>query len=250
MKIPLKPLCEQKRLRADGTSNIYFQWFHDGNHRIFLNTGIGIPPQYWNKRQECVIDTLPPEFGKPDVINEEIDRQITLVKNLIKLAKDQKVIKLGSYVKRSYRPDLNLDALALADFKLKTAYIPENEKTEEGFFNEWENYIQSKSKWVKPATITVFNNVVGHFRAFEKFRNEPIRFSSFDFQFYEEFRDFLTFEYEVPRTVPQQHGLKVNTIGKTIKQFRVFVKDRVKRKLGFINFVVPHTLYCFQLEYR
>jgi len=231
MKIPIKPLCEHKRLRADGTSNIYFQWFHDGEHRIFLNTGIAIPPQYWNKRHECISDTLPCEYGQPDSINEEIDRQLALAKELIKLAKDQKVVKVGAYVKRNYRPDLDLGALALADFKLKTAYIPENERTEEGFFREWKNYIEAKSKWVAPATITVYNNVVGHFHAFEKFRKEPITFSSFDFQFYEDFRDFLTFDYEVPRTSPQQYGLMVNTVGKTIKQFRVFIKDRVKRKL-------------------
>jgi hypothetical protein len=107
MKIPIKPLCEQKRLRADGTSNIYFQWFHDGEHRIFLNTEISIPPQYWNKRHECVIETLPSEYGEPGSLNEEIDRQLLLVKGLIKLAKDQKVLKPGPYVKRNYRPDLD-----------------------------------------------------------------------------------------------------------------------------------------------
>ena len=27
------------------------------------------------------------------------------------------------------------------------------------------------------------------------------------------------------------YGLKVNTIGQTIKQFRIFIKDRVRRKI-------------------
>ena len=47
----------------------------------------------------------------------------------------------------------------------------------------------------------------------------------------EEFRDFLTFEYQIPRKKTPVYGLRENTIGKTIKQFRIFIKDRVKRKI-------------------
>jgi integrase len=231
MKIPIKPLCEQKWQGIDGTSTIYLQWFHDGVHRIFLNTKISVPSQYWNKRQECISEALPADYGHYSDLNEEVDRQLELAKNLIKLAKGQKVVKIGPYVKRNFRPDLDLDALALADFQLKTSYIPENEVAEEGFFKEWKHYIEVKKKWVQPATITVYNNVVGHLRAFEKFKDAPITFESLNYQFYEEFRDFLTFDYEVPRTIPQLYGLRVNTVGKTIKQLRVFIKDRVKRKL-------------------
>src|SRR3954467_12831063 len=53
--------CEQKRLRSDGTSIIYFQFFHDGEHRTFLNTEIKIPPEYWDKKRLCIKDNLPEE---------------------------------------------------------------------------------------------------------------------------------------------------------------------------------------------
>jgi|GEM_PF-5523966 len=87
------------------------------------------------------MDTLPSSYGIPVQLNEEIDRQLTLAKDLIKLAKSQKVQKLGAYVKRVYRPDLDLVALALADFQLKTNYIPENEGVHEGFFKELDDYV-------------------------------------------------------------------------------------------------------------
>jgi|GEM_PF-6922472 len=38
MRLPIKPLCEQKILRSDGTSLIYFQFFHEGEYRTFLNS--------------------------------------------------------------------------------------------------------------------------------------------------------------------------------------------------------------------
>lgn len=231
MKIPIKPLCEEKRVRDDGTAVLYFQWFHDGVHRIFLNTGLAIPPKFWNRKTESVMDTLPFSYGTPAKLNEEIDRQLTLAKELIKLAKSQKVQKVGAYVKRNYRPNLDLEALARADFQLKKTYIPENEGFHEGFFKELDEYVKAKSKWVKKATVTVYGNMIGHFKAFEEYRKTPITFSSFDYQFYEDFRDFLTFEYLIPRKKEAVYGLRVNTIGKTIKQFRIFMKDRIKRKI-------------------
>jgi hypothetical protein len=42
MRFPVKPLCEQKRVRSDGTANIYFQYCYDAEHRTFLNSEIKI----------------------------------------------------------------------------------------------------------------------------------------------------------------------------------------------------------------
>jgi len=109
MRIPIKPLCEQKRLRSDGTSLIYFQFFHDGEHRTFLNTELAIPPQYWDKRKLCVKENLPEEYGNHGKLNDEIDRQFRLACDLIKLAKRQGIAELGAYVKEKYSPNLKLN---------------------------------------------------------------------------------------------------------------------------------------------
>jgi hypothetical protein len=37
--------------------------------------------------------------------------------------------------------------------------------------------------------------VKGHLQAFEKYRQEKITFASFDFNFYHDFIDYLTFEH-------------------------------------------------------
>jgi len=55
--------------------------------------------------------------------------------------------------------------------------------------------------------------------------------SQLDFQFYEDFVDFLTYDYVLPRKKTEVQGLRINTIGKTIHQFRIFILDRVKRKI-------------------
>ena len=70
-----------------------------------------------------------------------------------------------------------------------------------------------------------------HLLAFEEFRREAITFNSLDLSFYEDFVDFLTYDYIQRRRKILIRGLKVNTIGKTIKQFRTFLRNRIRRKI-------------------
>ena len=233
MRLPVKPLCEKKRTRSDGTAIIYFQYCYswEPDLKIFLNSEIAIPPEYWDKKKLCIKDTLPQKFGNHEKLNDELDRQHQLISDLIKLAKRQGIAETGTYVKEKFSPQLNLDKLTQEDFNLKTAYVPEVKKKKAIFFQQLDDYIRSKEKKVKPGTIEVYNDMVGHLEAFEQFRKEKITFATLDFQFYEDLVDFLTYDYKHPRRKQDIFGLKVNTIGKTIKQLRIFIKDRIKRKI-------------------
>jgi integrase len=232
MRLPIKPLCEQKRLRSDGTALIYIQYCYDAEHKTFLNTQIPIPPEFWNRSKLCVKETLPHNYGNPQKINDDIDRQLKLAGDLIRLAKSQGIAEMGAYVKEKYNPELKLNDLAIVEFNLKTAYVPESKKKKESFFKQIEEYTKSKEKKVKKATLSVYGQMARHFEAFQTYRKEKITFASFDYQFYEELIDFLTFEYvQFRKKSPVILGLKRNSIGKTIKQFRIFIKDRVKRKI-------------------
>jgi hypothetical protein len=42
----------------------------------------------------------------------------------------------------------------------------------------------------------IYRNMKGHLQAFEEFKGEPITFDSLDLNFYEEFVDFLTYDYQ------------------------------------------------------
>ncbi len=70
-----------------------------------------------------------------------------------------------------------------------------------------------------------------HLHASKEFRQKKITFDSFDYEFYDGFIEFLTFDYVQRRRKSMITGLKIYTIGKTIKQFRNFIKDRVSRKI-------------------
>jgi integrase len=67
--------------------------------------------------------------------------------------------------------------------------------------------------------------------AFEQHRGKPITFECIDFNFYESFVDYLTYEHIQRRRKVLIKGLKTSTVGKTIKQLRIFLKNRMRKKI-------------------
>jgi hypothetical protein len=122
MSYPIKPICEAKDKRSNGTSVIYLQYCYASGKRTHLNTGLSIPPKFWNKKQEVVSDTLPGEHGSAGLLNDEITRQLRLAEDLIRWATLNTKTPLGDFIKKTYRPDLNIHKLNaginLAQFKL------------------------------------------------------------------------------------------------------------------------------------
>jgi integrase len=224
----MRKLCEEKRAAFDGTSFIYFQYFPDAEHRVFLNTRIAIPPKFWDRHKQRIKDSLPTTYGDHQKLNDEIVRLYRLAEDLIKLTKSNGIEHPVEFVKEKFSPNLRLDRLIQHDWKLRT----QMEKPETSFFLlQMDDYIQAKSRKVKRGTLTVFQSMRLHFQAFEKHRGKPIQFEALDFQFYEDLVDFLTHHYTLPRKKTKVVGLRVNTIGKTIHQFRIFIRDRVKRRI-------------------
>jgi len=70
-----------------------------------------------------------------------------------------------------------------------------------------------------------------HLKSFEFHRKEPVTFDSFDDHFYEEFVKYLTYDIPQLRRRDVFKGLKVNSVGKTIKHLKSFLKDRMRKKI-------------------
>jgi len=67
--------------------------------------------------------------------------------------------------------------------------------------------------------------------AFEKYQKKKITFESFDFNFYDAFVNYLTYEHVHMGRDITIRGLKKNSAGTSIKQLRIFLRDRMRRKL-------------------
>ena len=230
MLLPIKPICDRKFVRRDGTSLIYIQYCYSSQNRTLLNTEIAIPPNFWNKKRLCITDNLPESIGNVEHLNRELDRMIRIVQDIVSFALKNKIVESASFVKKTFKKNFDINTLDSQDTK-EVIESSQNKKVDKNLYLQLDNYIKSKEKKVTKATLCVYKCMKEQLKAYEEHRQTKITFESFDFEFYDGFVDFLTFEYVQRRRKTVITGLKVNTIGKTIKQLRIFIKDRVRRKI-------------------
>jgi len=121
-----------------------------------------------------------------------------------------------------------------ANFHLQENWKPEQmsdlKKNLDIYYNI-EDYVKSKESTVKHCTINVINAMKAHVKSFETFRKEAITFDSLDMNFYEDFVKYLTYDIFQLRRKEVIKGLKVNSVGKTIKHLKSFLKDRMRKKI-------------------
>jgi len=156
---------------------------------------------------------------------------LRFAEDLVELAIRKDIQNKGKFVKEAFDLNLDIDQLEKNEEKIKQL-AAETEKANLDIYFQLDDYIKMKTGKVSKATINVFNNIKAHLKAYEEFSGKPITFDSFDFDFYDRFVSFLTFNYVQPGFKKEIVGLKVNTVGKTIKQLKIFLKDRVRRKIS------------------
>lgn len=174
--------------------------------------------------------TLPTKNGVAAELNKELLRMRSVVDALALKAKAIKTEERGKFIKASFSPELVPENVEEKISEKETIEKKRQQNTQDIYY-QFEDYIKSKQRKVGRATLTVYANVKSHLLAFETYRQQKITFDSFDFGFYESFVDYLTFEHVHLRRQTILTGLRLNTIGKTIKHLRGFIKDRVKRKI-------------------
>ena len=104
-------------------------------------------------------------------------------------------------------------------------------KNEVDVFHNIDLYIEERRTEVKQCTLNVIDEMKQRLKKFEEYRNCPITFDSFDFEFYADFIKYLTYEYPLRRKKEVKKGLRVNTLGKTIKWLKTFLKNRMAKKI-------------------
>jgi len=230
MFMPLKPVCIRPRI--NGTSLIHIQYCYNNDQKTLLNTRICIPIECWDKENLCIIENLPCSFGDSSKLNQILKEQLRLAEDLIAFALKKEIKDIGAFIKEYYSPDLNIydfsDLVKKSEQKKKEK---QNPKINLDFFFQIDDYIESKIKKVCKDMPRIYRNMKDHLLEFQAFRGEAITFDCLDLTFYENFVDFLSFEYVQKRRKERIVGLKTNTVGKTIKQLRTFLRNRMRKRI-------------------
>jgi integrase len=229
MHLPIKAICDP-RTRKDATNLISIQYCHSPEKRTVLPVNIHIPIAYWNTKQRLISNKLPVSFGDANELNQFLLKMIRRAEDLVFLAKEMNCKDPIQILKEHFYSELSIGDV---NEKVKTSQgkLRELESHNLDLYFQIDDYIKSKINKVCKDMPRIYRNMKDHLKAFEIFRGKPITFDCMDLTFYEEFVDFLSYDYVQRRRKEQIVGLKTNTVGKTIKQLRTFLGNRVRKRI-------------------
>ncbi len=147
------------------------------------------------------------------------------------MAKKRKIDDPLCFLKRTFHPNFNIASLEDTAMEFEVTRAKNDIKINLDLYYQIDEYSKSKERKVCKDMPRIYRNMKEHLKAFEEFRGQPITFNSLDLNFYEEFVDFLTYDYIQRRRRDLTRGLKVNTIGKAVKQFRTFLRNRIRKRI-------------------
>jgi integrase len=225
MLVSVKPVCKKSLMRRDGTSVIFLQYCHTGEKRTLLNSGIAIPPTFWNLKRLRISADLPESYGKAEDLNGQLQQSIRVVEDILAFAAKKKLPDPLKFLKNTFKPGLDVSRLDQKAEEIDAG------KLNLDLFHQIDDYIVSKTRHVTPKMLHVFRNMKETLKAFESYRKRPITFESFDFNFYEEFVEYMMYEHIHRRRKGVIKGFRTSTIGRTIKQIRIFLRNRMRRKI-------------------
>jgi hypothetical protein len=220
MRQPIKLIVRKGKVRNDGTALISLQYCYSAEQRVVLSTGIGIPLQFWNRKTRRISKDLPVTYGNVQQLETGITEKLRKAEDMVTYALKQKNTCPMRFLKENFHLQENW----------KFEQMSDSEKCLDVYWNI-NDYVKSKQSTVKHCTINVINAMKAHLRRFESYRKEPITFDSFDVHFYEDFVKYLTYDIVQLRRKEVIKGLKVNSVGKTIKHLKSFLKDRMRKKI-------------------
>lgn len=225
MFLPIKIICD-RRPRKDGTCVISIQFCLSSERRTLLFTGLAVPPEYWNKRVGKIQKNLPSDFGDAESMNLQLQRMLRAAEDIVYLAIEKKMPDPLQFLKQVFHPEIDPANLITDTIK---ATGPKKENLD--FFWQMDDYIKSKTRKVSVGMVRSYKVMKKRLLAFEKYQKSKISFESLDYNFYEAFVNYLTYEHLHMRRETTIRGLKKNSVGTSIKQLRIFLRDRIRRKL-------------------
>lgn len=178
--------------------------FTFNNTRLKLSTGEFIHPDFWNKTDRRAKNTK--EFPEHSEFNTRLDNLEATIKNVYRKMINDKIV-----------PDLvNLKNKFITELKGEQVAQPIS------FLAFIDKYINECKAVKSPLTIKSYNTSVVHLNAYCTEKGKKINYEDIDLEFYNSFIAFLA----------EKQNLSQNSIGKEIKNIKVFLNEATERGLN------------------
>ena len=182
------------------------RYYEDAKKRVQIDTGIKIAKRHWSESKKRLKNSgeIPFEYA-------EFERLEFLANQII------------DHYKKSKSP--------LTCKKFKNHFINENlvelNDSVEGVFAELDKFIEKKKLGVVADVIKDYKTLKKHLKAYEEYEETTLSFKSFNYDFYHSWTNFLSYNYE---RRDGQIGLKNNSVGKSIKNLKSFLRYSIESK--------------------
>ena len=182
-----------------------------------MSTGEKISPKFWNQAKCRARETM--SFPQNSEFNSRLENLETTVYNVYRRLVSNSGLPSPSLLKQEI----------LKDIHLKRGHVVGVDKDKLGFFDFIENVIEERKNGMQLTptgkqfsihTIKGYITTLNHLIEFQKYRGERIDFDSIDMNFYNSLVKWFN----------SQNKAK-NTIGKDIKNLKVFISEAFDREL-------------------
>lgn len=172
------------------------------------STGILIPPRFWNEDDQQAKETK--KFSEYSEINSGLRNIKSTAFTVLRRLQNDNIIPNLKNLKEALDEELRPTYTKELDFmSFIEIFIHDSEKGKR---------LTDKGKKISPFTIKGYTTTQNHLKEYIKDRKKSIDFDSIDMKFY---HDFIKYFHEKDYTT--------NTVGKNIKNVKVFIKEALKR---------------------
>ena len=194
--------------KKDGKTPVYIQYNYSRDKRILINTNRRIELKFWDFEN----DVLRRSHPKYDTISRYIKKTKLEIETIVSNAQDEGIEPSPEYVLNQY-------------FGINQ----EQDKTgRKDLFEYFEEYIKAKSPRVGKHTINDYHSLKKHLKGYERWSRSKLEFKSINYSFYQKFMKYLSHDAEKP---DGEKGLAVNTVGKTLKNLKIFLRDCTRKHI-------------------
>ena len=173
-----------------------------------INTNRRIETKYWDFQNDILRRSHP----KYDTISRHIKKTKLEIDTIVSNALDDGIDPNPEYVLNQY-------------FGISQGTGTEGKKD---FFEYFEDYVKVKSSRVGQHTINDYHALKKHLKGFERWSRSKLEFKSINYEFYQKFTKYLSYDAVKPN---KEKGLAVNTVGKTLKNLKIFLRDCARKNI-------------------
>ena len=188
--------------KRDGKTPIYVQYNYSRDRRVLINTNRRIETKYWDFEN----DVLRRSHPKYDTIIRHIKKTKLEIETIVSNAMDDGIEPNPEYVLNKYY-GINQES---------------GKECKKDLFEYFDDYIKAKSPRVGKHTINDYHALKKHLMGFERWSRSKVEFKSINYDFYQKFMKYLSNDAVKP---DKEKGLAVNTVGKTLKNLKIFLRD-------------------------